>query len=177
MNLEKNYSLKKRANKKWANKRLLTITWVRFLRYGARQTEFLVILNTNIKDTDSAAQCDICQLWVHMKCNNLNHIDYKYLPGSKDPWFYISCCNEIFPFGTLANKNFLYDDRTLWSHYRVRQTEFYISGHFSFYPLLAHKHKILKNWKNILEMPSFTHMYQKSWSYDICFLRCGVQQT
>ena len=42
-----------------------------------------------------------------MKCNNLNHIDYKYLQGSNDPWFCISCCNEIFPFGTLANKNFL----------------------------------------------------------------------
>ena len=42
-----------------------------------------------------------------MKCNNLNHIDYKYLQGSNDPWFCISCCNEIFPSGTLGNKNFL----------------------------------------------------------------------
>ena len=65
------------------------------------------ICNTNIKDTDSAAQCDICQFWIHMTCNNLNHIDYKYLQGSNGPWFCISCCNEIFPFGTLANKNFL----------------------------------------------------------------------
>ena len=37
------------------------------------------ICNTNIKDTDSAAQCHICQFWIDMKCNNLNHIDYKYL--------------------------------------------------------------------------------------------------
>ena len=43
-----------------------------------------------------------------MKCNNLNHIDYKYLQGSNDPWLCISCCNKIFPFGTLANKNFLF---------------------------------------------------------------------
>ena len=42
-----------------------------------------------------------------MKCNNLNHIDYKYLQGSNDPWFCISCCSEIFPFGTLTNKEFL----------------------------------------------------------------------
>ena len=40
-----------------------------------------------------------------MKRNNLNHIDYKNLPGSNDPWFCIFCCYEIFPFGTLANKN------------------------------------------------------------------------
>ena len=65
------------------------------------------ICNTNIKDTDSAAQCDICQFCIHMKHNNLNHIDYKYLQGSNDAWFCISCCNENFPFGTLANKNFL----------------------------------------------------------------------
>ena len=40
------------------------------------------ICNTNIKDTDSAAQCDSFQFWIYMKCNNLNHIDYKYLQGS-----------------------------------------------------------------------------------------------
>ena len=42
-----------------------------------------------------------------MKCNTLNHIDYKCLQGSSDPWFCISSCNEIFPFGILRNKNFL----------------------------------------------------------------------
>ena len=46
--------------------------------------------NTNIKDTDSAAQGDICQFWIPMKCNYLNHIThYKYLQGSNDPWFCI----------------------------------------------------------------------------------------
>ena len=42
-----------------------------------------------------------------MKCNNLNHIDYKYPQGSSDPWFCISYCNETFPLGILTNKNFL----------------------------------------------------------------------
>ena len=62
------------------------------------------ICNINSKDTDSAAQCDIYQFWIHMKCNNLNHIDARYLQESSDPWFCISCCNEIFPFGILTNK-------------------------------------------------------------------------
>ena len=65
------------------------------------------ICKTNAKDTDNAAQCDICQFWIHMKCNNLNHIDYKYLQGSNDPWFCITCCNEIFSFGLIVNKKFL----------------------------------------------------------------------
>ena len=42
-----------------------------------------------------------------MKCNNLNLINYKYLQGSNDPWFCVSCSNEIFPLGTLGNKNSL----------------------------------------------------------------------
>ena len=28
-----------------------------------------------------------CNLWVHIKCNNLNYIDYKYLTGNGNPWF------------------------------------------------------------------------------------------
>ena len=59
----------------------------------------IVICNTNIKDTDSADQFGICQFWVNMKCNNLNHIACIYLQGSRHPWFCISCYNEIFPFG------------------------------------------------------------------------------
>ena len=42
-----------------------------------------------------------------MKCNNLNYSDCQYLQGSNDPWFCISCCNEIFLFEKLGNKNFL----------------------------------------------------------------------
>ena len=39
--------------------------------------------NGNHKDDD--IQCDIWQAWIHLKCNRLNHIDYKYLQRSSDP--------------------------------------------------------------------------------------------
>ena len=64
------------------------------------------ICNININNKDSVFQCD-SQFWIDIKCNKLNHIDYKYLQGSNDRWYCISCCDEIFPFGTLTNKNFL----------------------------------------------------------------------
>ena len=41
-------------------------------------------------------------------CNKLNHIDYKYLQGSNEPWHCFSCYSKIFPFGTLINKDFIY---------------------------------------------------------------------
>ena len=43
-----------------------------------------------------------------MKCNKLNHIDYNYLQGSNDPWCYFSCSSKMFPFGTQANKDFIF---------------------------------------------------------------------
>ena len=65
------------------------------------------ICHLDISNKELAAQCDICQSWVHKKCNKLNHIEYKYLQGSNDPWYCLSCCSKIFPFGTLTNKYFI----------------------------------------------------------------------
>ena len=63
------------------------------------------ICNIDINNKDRAVQCDICQFWIHIKCNKLNYTDYKYPQGPNDPWYCISCCDEILPFGTLTNKN------------------------------------------------------------------------
>ena len=38
---------------------------------------FCETYNTNIKDKDRSAQCDICQFWIHLECNNLDHIETK----------------------------------------------------------------------------------------------------
>ena len=52
-----------------------------------------------------------------------------------------------------------------------------ILGHFLlFYPLKTPKIKILKNQKNCWRY-HFTHVYQKSQSYDVWFLRHEVRQT
>ena len=62
----------------------------------------------NVSDKDKAVQCDLCELWVHINCNNLNYLDYRYLQKSNESWYCIECCSTIFPFNSLAsNKNFL----------------------------------------------------------------------
>ena len=62
----------------------------------------------NVSDKDKAVQCDLCELWVHIKCNNLNYLDYRYLQNSNESWYCIECCSTIFPFNSLSsNKNFL----------------------------------------------------------------------
>ena len=46
-----------------------------------------------------------------------------------------------------------------------------------FFSLTTRKIKIFKKWKSIWRCHHFTNAYQKSKSYDVCFLRYGIQQT
>ena len=50
-----------------------------------------------------AIQCDICDEWIHKKCNKLNDIDYRYLQASTSPWYCIICTSETFPFSLLTD--------------------------------------------------------------------------
>ena len=48
------------------------------------------ICSKTIGDNDDSIYCDKCSCTyqnVHIKCNNLNFIDYQYLNGNDDPWF------------------------------------------------------------------------------------------
>ena len=62
----------------------------------------------NVHGKDKVVQCDICELWVHIKCNTLDYLDYRYLQNCGESWHCIDCCSTIFPFNSLSNnKNFL----------------------------------------------------------------------
>ena len=62
----------------------------------------------NVSDKDKAVQCDLCELWVHIKCNNLNYLDYRHFENWNKTWYYIECSSTIFPFNSLSsNKIFL----------------------------------------------------------------------
>ena len=52
------------------------------------------ICEKSVSDEDDAIQCDICSVWIHL--SKLNHIDYRYLHGSSDPWFCFYCLGQSF---------------------------------------------------------------------------------
>ena len=58
----------------------------------------------NVCDKDKAVQCDLCELWVYIKRNNLNYLDYRYLQNSNESVYCMKYCSTIFPFNS---KNFL----------------------------------------------------------------------
>ena len=47
----------------------------------------------NVSDRDKVFQCDICELWVHIKCSIPDYLDYRYLQNSNESWYCIECCN------------------------------------------------------------------------------------
>ena len=62
----------------------------------------------NVSDKNNAVQCNLCELWVHSKRNNVNYLDYRYLQNSNESWYCIECCSIMFLFNSLSsNKNFL----------------------------------------------------------------------
>ena len=62
----------------------------------------------NVYDKSKDVQCDLCDLRIHIKCNNLNYLDYRHLQNCDESWYCIECCSTIFPFNSLSsNKNFL----------------------------------------------------------------------
>ena len=60
-----------------------------------------------IGDKDDCVCCDKCNLWVHINCNNLDYMDYKYLGGNVDRWFCLKCNSQLFPFMALDNKKIM----------------------------------------------------------------------
>ena len=59
----------------------------------------------NVNTNHRSIQCDICDHWIHLKCNFLNSKDYDNLKIS-DPVFCIKCFETIIPLPKLYNKEF-----------------------------------------------------------------------
>ena len=56
-----------------------------------------------------AIVCDICQKWVHIKCNKLDKNDYKFFQddiNQDDFFFCINCLADNIPFSKLNNNEF-----------------------------------------------------------------------
>ena len=61
-------------------------------------TDICKVCLKTVKRSDMAILCDHCDNWIHIKCNNLDKLDYEMLKSTADPWFCISCTSNILPF-------------------------------------------------------------------------------
>ena len=55
---------------------------------------------------DNAIVCDICNVWVHTRCNKLDKKDYKMFKDDQDKSFYcLHCMKDIIPFSRLTDND------------------------------------------------------------------------
>ena len=56
----------------------------------------------SVAKNHNAVYCDSCNLWVHIKCNNLTKFCYRRLQTSQEPWHCKNCMKKILPFPELS---------------------------------------------------------------------------
>ena len=61
----------------------------------------------NVNKNHRAIQCDICDRWIHIKCNFLNSKDYECLKNSEESFICIKCIECNIPFSKLSYKEFV----------------------------------------------------------------------
>ena len=65
------------------------------ISYTSRAYRFLPVAKNH-----RAVQCDLCDPWVHIACNNLTVYTYQKLKKHKSPWYCICCFRKELPYGS-----------------------------------------------------------------------------
>ena len=65
------------------------------------------VCHKSIGDKENSIFCDICKLWVHIKCNNLNCVDCQHLSGCNKPWYCFNCNSKVYALGDLNSSSTL----------------------------------------------------------------------
>ena len=63
------------------------------------------VFSSEVKGTDQAVLCDLCEKWMHTDCASLGETPYENLKESPLPWYCPYCIMEL-PFFTFKNKDF-----------------------------------------------------------------------
>ena len=59
-----------------------------------------LVCNRAVAKNHRAVQCDLCDSWVHIACNNLNVYTYQKLQKDKSPWYCICFFRKELPYGS-----------------------------------------------------------------------------
>ena len=58
-----------------------------------------------VANSHRAIQCDICQCWVHIRCNNITATAYNQTINSNESWYCLKCLNDTFPYASLNQES------------------------------------------------------------------------
>ena len=57
-----------------------------------------LVCNRTVAKNHRAVQCDLCDSWVHVACNNLNLYTYRKLQKDKSPWYCMCWFRKELPY-------------------------------------------------------------------------------
>ena len=66
---------------------------------------FCSVCKKSVLNQRKAICCDHRNQWAHIKCNNLNDLDYNLLKLKKENWYCKLCTSEILLFYQINEKN------------------------------------------------------------------------
>ena len=64
------------------------------------------ICSKSVAKNHKAICRDLCDIWVHTKCNKINAATYNMLQNDKTKWFCTECSKENFPYFSLNEVGF-----------------------------------------------------------------------
>ena len=89
------------------------------------------LCNRPVGSNHRSIQCDVCNFWVHIKCNNISPSKYDELvnqnENDKEPWICINCINSNLPFGQNSNKIFYLNQNVIATESNLEEIRFSLS--------------------------------------------------
>ena len=65
-----------------------------------------LVCNRTVAKNHRIVQCDLCDSWVHIACNNLNLYIYQKLQKDKSPWYCMCCFWKELPYESINDTKF-----------------------------------------------------------------------
>ena len=67
------------------------------------------LCNRPVGDNHRSIQCDVCDSWIHIRCNSISASEYEDYMTNEEPWICLKCINLALPFSyqqdSSANSN------------------------------------------------------------------------
>ena len=100
----------------------------RLSRHNIYRSGYMIVQFPCLKCNRAVAknQCNRCDKWVHIACNNLNTYTYKKLLKDKSPWYCICCLQEELPHCYSIDSDVL--NNSMYRNRIVSPNQKFISG-------------------------------------------------
>ena len=80
--------------------------FIRRCQYSQNMAQYpFGVCEKSIDDSkESSFFCDLCNFWVHTKCNQLRFFDFQHIKACTEPWFCFNCISDLFTLVHLIMK-------------------------------------------------------------------------